>query len=75
MKDDDISKMDFQTWYGHYEFLLMSFELTNALAAFMDFMNRMFRQYLDMFVILFIDDIFIYSRSENEHFDHLRIVL
>lgn len=67
--------MDFQTWYGHYEFLLMSFELTNALAAFMDFMNRMFRQYLDMFVIVFIHDTLIYSRSEDEHTNYMRIVL
>ncbi|WMV18336.1 hypothetical protein MTR67_011721 [Solanum verrucosum] len=55
-------------------FFVMSFGLTNALAAFMDLMNRVFRQYLEMFVIVFIDDILIYSRSEDEHIDHWRIV-
>ena len=67
--------MIFQTRYGHYEFFVMSFELTNSLLAFMDLMYGMFRQNLSIFVILFIDDILIYSRSENEHIDHLRIVL
>ncbi|KAH0650386.1 hypothetical protein KY284_030298 [Solanum tuberosum] len=72
VRENDIPKMAFQTRYGHYEFLVMSFGLTNAPAAFMDLMNRVFRQYLDMFVIVFI---LICSRSENEHIDHLRIVL
>ena len=60
---------------GHYEFVVMSFGLTYALAAFMDLMNRVFNQYLDLFVIVFIDDILIYSRSEEEHTSHLRVVL
>ncbi|WMV46271.1 hypothetical protein MTR67_039656 [Solanum verrucosum] len=64
-----------RTRYGHYEFLVMSFGLTNAPAAFMNLMNEVFRQYLDIFVIVFINDILIYSRSENEYVNHLRIVL
>ncbi|KAH0651615.1 hypothetical protein KY284_031527 [Solanum tuberosum] len=75
VRGDDIPKMAFRTRYGHYEFLVMSFVLTNALSAFMDLMNRVFRQYLDMFVIVFMEYILIYSRSENDHMDHLRIVL
>ncbi|WMV37721.1 hypothetical protein MTR67_031106 [Solanum verrucosum] len=67
--------MTLRTRYGHYEFLVMSFGLTNAPVAFMDYMNRVFMEYLDMFVIVFINYIFIYSRSENENLDHLRIVL
>ncbi|KAH0633114.1 hypothetical protein KY284_035900 [Solanum tuberosum] len=71
----DIPKTAFRTRYGHYEFVVMSFGLTNTLAALIDLMNRVFRKYLYMFVIVFIDDILIYSRSENDHMDHLRIVL
>ncbi|WMV13582.1 hypothetical protein MTR67_006967 [Solanum verrucosum] len=71
----DIPKMAFRTRYGHCEILVMSFGLTDAPAAFMYIMNRVFRQYLEMFVIVFIDDIMIYSRSENKHVDHLRVVL
>ncbi|WMV41738.1 hypothetical protein MTR67_035123, partial [Solanum verrucosum] len=75
MKEDDIMKRTFRTRYGHSEFLVMLFGLTNAPPTFMDLLNRVFRQYIDMFVIVFMDDILIYSRSEDEHADHLRILL
>ena len=75
IKELNIPKMAFRTRYRHYEFLVMSFGLINALAAFMDLMNRVFRPYLDRFVIVFIDDILVYSRSELEHEIHLGLVL
>ena len=65
--------MTFWMRYGHYEFLVMSFGLTNTLVAFIDLMNRVFEEYLDKFVIVFIDDILVYSRPMEEHELHLGI--
>ncbi|WMV30694.1 hypothetical protein MTR67_024079 [Solanum verrucosum] len=75
VKEDDILKMAFRTRYGQHECFVMSFWLTNASTTLMDLMNRVFRKYLVMFVIVFIEDILIYSRSKDEHVNHLRIVL
>jgi hypothetical protein len=75
IKEDDIPKTTFKTRFGHYEFIVLPFGLMNAPGVFMSLMNRVFREYLDKFIQVFIDDILIYSQTMEEHDEHLRLVL
>jgi len=75
VKADDVQKTVFRSRYGHYEYVVMPFGVTNAPTVFMDYMNRIFRPFLDKFVVVFINDILIYSRTQEEHAEQLRLVL
>jgi hypothetical protein len=75
IRESDIPKIAFRTRYGLYECTMMSFRLTNAPAYFMYLMNKMFMEYLDKFLVVFIDDILKFSKTEEEHETHLRLVL
>jgi hypothetical protein len=75
IKEDDVPKTAFKTRFGHYEFTVLLFGLTNAPGVFMSLMNGVFRKYLDKFVQVFVDDILIYSRTTEERDEHLRLLL
>jgi hypothetical protein len=75
IKEDDVPKTTFKMRFGHYEFTILPFGLTNAPGVFMSLMNGVFREYLDKFIQVFIDNILIYSRMMEEHDEHLRLVL
>jgi hypothetical protein len=75
VRESNIPKTAFTTRYGLFEYTVMSFGLTNAPAYFMNLMNKVFMKFLDKFVVVFIDDILVYSKTEEEHAEHLRLVL
>jgi len=75
VKGDDVQKTTFKSQCGHYDYVVMLFGVTNAPTVFMDYMNKIFRPFLDKFVVVFIDDILIYSKTQQEHTEHLRLVL
>jgi hypothetical protein len=75
IKEDDVPNTAFKMRFGHYEFTVLPFGLTNALGVFMSLMNGVFHEYLETFVQVFIDDILIYSCTTEEHDKHLRLVL
>jgi hypothetical protein len=75
IKNEDINKTSFRTRYGHHEFVVVPFGMTNALAIFVCLMNGIFRKYLDKFFIVFLNGILIYFKSEEKHEQHLRLVL
>jgi len=75
VKTEDVPKTAFRTRYGHYEYSVMPFGVSNAPGVFIEYMNRIFQPYLDHFVVVFIDDILVYSKSEEEHAEHLRVIL
>ncbi|GJR91199.1 putative reverse transcriptase domain-containing protein [Tanacetum coccineum] len=74
IREEDIPIITFRTWYGHYEFQVMAFGLTNTPAVFMDLMNRVCKPYLDKFMIMFVDDILMYSKSKEEHGEHQKTI-